>query len=617
MISSRILGSTLLVEVDSVRGGRVTVTAEGACVLTVSANELRAGETAQHDLSPYMDFGLPRAQIGYDTPFSLTVRPGCPESRAGTITWKRVSGAPLGEEHASDSGFTFSARTETLAEALGGAPPVGLVPLSPRTRGETELEATWTYPGVATIHRTVVVAASARSRGLANVAIGTRLHFGGTGWHVASAPPGSRNPVVPHDGFGTFDPDARGAYTLEDGTGHAVRLVAGKYDETPLDCGRSDCHAGIAAVAPSSPMATILQRGLDQPFPGDYPACGIACHSVGEPGIDDGGFVSVARALGYTLPALATGGFHALPPVLRRLSGVGCQGCHGTGAIPVAESRFAILSSDVCATCHDAPPRYGHVAAFRSSRMARADADPRARTDAACVRCHTTWGALGKPAWKPPEGAAPLGLGCAACHAVHPPARDVSVVGAACAAALARDVAVPKLLEGAVPEAETRGRVCLSCHAPAEGESTPAGTAAAILYGRGGLDPSTGAALDAPAPNPSARGGCLACHSHGPDGLARGGPHGFRAVPDEKTPADPALRARALALLARAGVPADEKRPAHAAWTSLDRTTPRGRALWDVALVLEDPAADRHHAAYARELLDAAGRVLEKTGAPR
>ena len=33
------------------------------------------------------------------------------------------------------------------------------------------------------------------------------------------------------------------------------------------------------------------------------------------------------------------------------------------GALP--EARWSILRADVCAYCHDAPPRYGHVEGWR------------------------------------------------------------------------------------------------------------------------------------------------------------------------------------------------------------------------------------------------------------
>jgi hypothetical protein len=50
--------------------------------------------------------------------------------------------------------------------------------------------------------------------------------------------------------------------------------------------------------------------------------------------------------------------------------------------------------------------------------------------------------------------------------------------------------------------------------------------------------------------------------------------------------------------------------PPHAATNALDLRSARGRAAYDVALVLEDPAADVHDGPYARRLLDAAEAVL-------
>ena len=48
----------------------------------------------------------------------------------------------------------------------------------------------------------------------------------------------------------------------------------------------------------------------------------------------------------------------------------------------------------------------------------------------------------------------------------------------------------------------------------------------------------------------------------------------------------------------------------HATGAALNLETPRGRALWNVLLVLEDPAAAAHNARYARELLAASEPVL-------
>jgi hypothetical protein len=610
------LGSTLAVEIDARPSGDVVVRADGACPLRVPAGELRGGATVRRTLTPWWDFGEPQAEVGFDAPLDVAVQPGCPEARAGSVAWRQVSGAPLRDTHVLDSGWRFTARTARLEDALGGPPSWGVVPLSPRTRGEAELEATWSAAGKPSLTRRVSVSAAARARGLPNVVAGARLYLGGNGWHVVAAPPESHARVTAHPGFAALAPDVRGTFTLGDEGGRVVRLFAGKYDETPLDCGRSDCHVDIARVARSSPMATILQRGLDAPFGGDYPACALGCHAVGEPGLDDGGFAAVAHALGRSLTDLAHGGFHDLPAPLQRLGGVGCLGCHGPGAIPEPSGRHALLRSDVCATCHDAPPRYGHVAGWRASRMARADADPRTREEP-CARCHTTWGALGRSEWRPPAEAAPAGIACAACHAVHSTSANAPTAGQTCAEALPRDVAVPALFADSLSPRTKKSRVCLACHAPLPDDATPTASASAIWAGRGGLDPATGAPLVGNAPHGDMEGGCVGCHREGPPGVERGANHAFQArqegcIKCHAEKSEPHLYARAEALwtLLRGAAPKTASRPLHADGTRFDRSTPRGRAQWNVALVLEDRAADAHNAPYARLLLDAAERTL-------
>src|SRR5204863_7536275 len=119
-------------------------------------------------------------------------------------------------------------------------------------------------------------------------------------------------------------------------------------------------------------------------------------------------------------------------------------------------------------------------------------------------------------------------------------------------------------------------------------------------------------------PHAAIAGGCVGCHRGGPDNLQRGGGHAFRAPTSVCTPCHPQgapvaadLRARAQALWRSAQTGESGRRPAHAGGARVDRRTPRGRALWDLLLVLEDPAAVAHNARYAEALLDAAERVIE------
>lgn len=598
-------GSTLTVELGGEPGAVVRV--PGACPLVLS------GATARATLTPFFDVHGEGAALGFDAPFDVELRPGCPEAARTEVTVRQVSGPPLRDVKVGEQGRRFSARTARLADLLGAPPAWGIVPLSPRTRGAVELEARYAGPDGET-KRTIRLAAAARSRGLPNVATGTRLHLGGEGWHVLASPEGAKAAVETTSGAASLRPDVDGSWTLGDAQGKTLRLVAGKYDRTPLDCTRSDCHANIAVTARASPMATILARGLDAPFGGDYPACAGGCHSVGEPGEDDGGFFAVARELGHSPADLARTGWHSLPAPLRRLGGVGCLACHGPGAIPEASARHLVLRADVCATCHDAPPRYGHVAAWRSNRMARADADPRVTASDACARCHTTWGFLGRPDRRPPPGTEPAGIACAACHSVHPPSASAAPAAGRCEEALARKPDVPALLADAFGATAEKSRVCLSCHAPTAGEGSPSATASAIWLGRGGLDPRTGAAITGAAPDGALPGGCLGCHGGGPEGLERGSGHGFRATRSKVADRTIATRARALFdRIVAARIAKPDAGPPHASAPRFDLGTPEGRAAWDVALVLEDPAADVHNAGYARALLDAAEGVVRTT----
>jgi hypothetical protein len=225
-----------------------------------------------------------------------------------------------------------------------------------------------------------------------------------------------------------------------------------------------------------------------------------------------------------------------------------------------------------------------------------------------------------------------LGVACAACHAVHEHGARARASGVA----LLRAVPRPALLAGAtLPAPAEKSGVCLACHTPDAADVAPPASAAALWLGRGGLDPATGAALNGPAPHAALAGGCVGCHEAGPGGgreaapaLEHGAGHAFvagtsacaRCHPKAPPADDLTSRARGLwsAYLARARVDAPSgDRPPHASARRLDRATPLGRAAWDVALVLEDPAAAAHNAPYARQLLAAAERAFNDKGVPR
>lgn len=600
--------------------------------------------------APALDFGPPLPQVGFDSAFTITVKVAA-GPRPRRITWRQSGGPPLPELRAAEDGFQVSGRTVSWQTALGtGQPPWGVVPLSPRTRGEAVLDATWNDAEGKPLHREVRVAAASLSRGLTTVPTGGRVYLGGEGWRVVRAADGSHATIDERDELASLTPDLAGVWRLRDGDGRALDLIAGRYEDVPLDCSRARCHAEMLAGSLVNPMTTVMARLLEG-FPkqapnverrAEYPGCALSCHATGEPGISDGGFHDLARSMNRTGEERTA--WPAMPRMLRRLGGAGCLSCHGPGAVPDPRASWTTLRSDVCAICHDAPPIYRHVAAWRSSASSRADRDPDAASKPACVRCHTTWGFLlaekpkpSKPesaasndhltfmaSLRPPEQAGPIGIACAACHDSHP---TVDASGKT-PHALLRKVARPALLPPLPAENARRSEICLPCHTPdLTRTAAPFASAGAIWLGRGGLDPATGAALEGPAPLAALDGGCLHCHKG--DGLPSttvGGNHTFAArwqdciecpKEDPKRPGGIQQRARQLYLDARLFRVLGDVRPLHASTAAIRRNTPAGRALWNLLLLLEDKAAEVHNPLYARALLESAESVLRSRAAAR
>jgi len=618
--------------------GKVQVIAPGACPLSVDL-EVDEPVDRREKLHPLFDFGGKERWVGLDRDFEVRARGACPEAERARVQLSVVAGAALSELRVSGDGRSLRARTAS-ATALGLAPTPtpnnwGIQPVSARwkERGRSELQARVTLPDGSTLVQTLGILALARASGLPNVAVQHPALFAARELTLTKKPPGSDATLRRAGSLFELVPDLDGLYQVQDEAGRLLSLKSGRYDETPLDCGRSDCHREIAQSAQRSPMTLSLESDLGGCHSLSKPECAIACHATGEPGTNDGGFGHVARELG--LGALPND-YADLPRALRRLGGVGCLACHGPGAVPEEAGRWAILRSDVCAVCHDAPPRYGHVAALAASAMGRADADERARTEPACARCHTTWGSLGRPA--PPAEAPPFGIACASCHDVHPHHEDPrsTLPGPATMAApsppasrftepgLLRNVALPATLPDPPASFSGPSRVCVGCHSPTSSTLRPEASAAAIVAGRGGLDPETGAPIALAPVHGIDKKGCLSCHNSGPESLERGRGHAFVATLSSCTPChaqtprrNADVSARALALFAQLDSKPPTpgaRRPPHASEALVVNTPQKTRALRNLLLVLEDPAADVHHPAYANALLDSAERLT--LGAP-
>jgi hypothetical protein len=599
--------------------GPVTVTAPGACTAVID----RAAPPARAALVPWMTLPRHVNDAGFGATVTLVARPGCDAARATPITWSTPPSHPPAPMQPSANSHEVRVTLPDLPAALREA-PWGLVPLSPRTRGEVTLEASY-RDGQGTARRArVTVAATPRATGVPSVAVSQRVWLGGAGWQVTDAPPEGHAAVAESAQGASLVPDAPGVWRLRDAGGRVLSLTAGHLGRTPLDCTRADCHAALAR-APLTRMTTVLQRGLTGALGPDYdPMCAVACHATGEPGIDDGGLLPTLAGLGRALPRGDRAWEH-LPRPLRRLGGVGCVACHGTAALPEPDARWSILRSDVCATCHDGPPEYAHVLAYAESRMSRADASPASRhADSDCIRCHTTSGFLTHlgvlEGYRPvPEGVGPIGIGCAACHAAHAHPGDAAVA----TPSLLRDPEPPGWLDApatSVARSEPRTRVCLPCHAPRPEALDASASAAALWAGQGGLDPQSGEPLDGPSPHGVIDGGCVGCHRGGPEVPGRGREHAFRASTGicsgchTERAADTSIRTRALELLRTAGGGAPEMpSPLHAKPGTPPKDATLARALYNLRLVVEDGAAAVHNAAYARELVAAAERVLRPT----
>jgi len=610
-------GVRLSLRVDLPRGaGGLRVEIPGACPLEVPASDLEKGAALRRALIPRMRLLAPEPSrdVGYDAAFVVDAVLGCGARDDGVVQWRQVSGPPVVQPHVENAGLRFVAKTAPAA--LSDPIPWGILPVSAHASGEIEIEATFRPTRGAAVQHRVHLAAASRAPGLANVAVGHGVLLGGRGWSIEDAPSGARRELRETSALTGLVLDKEGSWILRDAHGRTLSLRAGRYEDVPLDCGRATCHADAAQAAAFSPMTASLVRLPDAVRP-----CALACHATGEPGTDDGGFGDVARNLRVVVGET---GWGSLPRSLRRLGGVTCVVCHGPGSIPEPSGRWAILRTDVCATCHDAPPTYGHVDAWRSSRMARSDADPRTRATPVCVRCHTTSGFLAREGDKgsrsAPSDAGALGIACAACHAAHEhPDRHGAHLDA-----LVREVSLPWSFEGVAINASSR--ICLPCHAPAE-RLSPSASAAAIWAGRGGVDPDTGTELVALSVHAGVERGCVGCHDAGPAGLERGASHGFAAssrscpnchadaVPDggrDEIREQAALlfeRLSALRPVTRAPPPSAPTDPRHALVPNLpdDRL---GRATYDVLLVLEDPGAAAHNAPFARVLLAAGRKVL-------
>ena len=572
-------------------------------------------------LQPMLDLGGDRTGIGFGVPFTVTARHNCPPGAAqerGEMTWQQLEGPLLAQLELRDAGFALSAHTASFAALHPEPAAEGIIPISPRTQGRVVLEARWRGAGQASATRRLVISAAARATGLSSVAVSQPIVLAGVGWSVKAQPAGAHGSLKALEGLTFFTANAPGSWTLTRDQTHTLTLQVLTHDATPYDCGRSECHAALSEHAAGSAMSHALERPLDALADATGVSCMLDCHVLGERGLGDGGFLAVAERLGFRWTEHTR--FQDLPQALRRAGSVRCTACHGPGAIPPPEQRSAILESDVCATCHDAPPRYVHVTQWREGRMASADREPETRR-APCARCHTTAGFLAhngdRKLVDDAPRAEPSGIACAACHAPHSAQRGPRLI---------RHVQESSAPTGKLAP-DPSASLCRACHAAAArlSDPTPSGSLFAAEIAVPRRDGSGWEPLRSKFVHEQVARGCVGCHGGGAL-ETKAIDHSFHVEPrvceachadgtSPRTAADASaeLRARALAL-SRALAPRCQGASGQSAHPQLAPArcsdSALSRARYEINLVLDDKSALVHNADLSRALLSDAERIV-------
>jgi hypothetical protein len=172
--------------------------------------------------------------------------------------------------------------------------------------------------------------------------------------------------------------------------------------------------------------------------------------------------------------------------------------------------------------------------------------------------------------------------------------------------------------DGAVPS-DPRSALCVACHAPAADQALASPPGGALWQGYVRVPAVDGEGWDvvrAEGAHGQVPGGCIGCHGASAEAKLD---HSFRVDRGSCTPCHEAeiaplsvdarelqQRARVLAqtLSQACSTTDDASQPAHASARMPVCESPRqARALFEVSLVLEDPAAFIHNAALARALL--------------
>ena len=163
--------------VTSVRAARVLASAGALAAVSIACRE-HAPSPKNDATNGCLRLDGPVEPVGFDATFSIAAKRDCAGRTApapsGRIAWTQIEGPTVRALAPARDGFQLTARAPSLADAVGGAIPWGVVPLSPRTRGEIVLRATWSDDRGGSETADVRVVAAYRSRGLPNTPVGVR-----------------------------------------------------------------------------------------------------------------------------------------------------------------------------------------------------------------------------------------------------------------------------------------------------------------------------------------------------------------------------------------------------------------------------------------------------------
>jgi len=249
------------------------------------------------------------------------------------------------------------------------------------------------------------------------------------------------------------------------------------------------CHSGGLADPKFAPWsktlhAEVFTDNINGADGSSYGANCITCHTVGYDAnstVADGGFSTVMKQLGWSLPTVAQpGNYDKVPAALQNLANIQCENCHGPGSQHANYGGDVLAislpsNSGACSQCHDAPTHHVKTAEWSNSMHAVTTRDPAG--NASCVGCHVgnafIWRAAGATNLPTAYGA----IDCATCHEPH---GQTAPTGAA---HQLRTLAPVTLADGTTTISNAgNGTLCMNCHQSRQNAVVYAATAAASAH---------------------------------------------------------------------------------------------------------------------------------------